>query len=296
MTASMACTRVFGKNFREHFYKKGFSKAILLFLCTVVVFTLFSLPLGAEERLKLATTTSTDNSGLLDVLLPPFEKKMNVKVDVIAVGTGKALKLGESGDVDVVMVHAPALEEKFVADGFGVSRRGFMYNDFVIVGPEEDGAGIGGASDAAQAFVRIARSESTFVSRGDESGTHQKEKSIWKEAGITPSGGWYLETGLAMGNVLVISDQKRAYTLADRGTFLAFKSKVNLKVLFSGDPLLQNPYSIIAVNPRLHPNVNHAMAMALIDWVTSPEGQGIIASYRVRGEALFHPSAASPSH
>jgi len=261
-----------------------------LFVGMILITTFSSSPLFAEERLKLATTTSTDNSGLLDVLLPPFEKLLNIKVDVIAVGTGKALKLGQSGDVDVVMVHAPAAEKKFVVSGFGVNRRGFMYNDFVILGPESDPARIKGVNNAVGAFALIARNKSTFVSRGDESGTHKKEKTIWKKAGISPSGKWYLETGLPMGQVLVISDQKGAYTLSDRGTYIAFRDKISLKILNAGDPLLNNPYSIIAVNPALHPHVNYMKAMALIAWVTSQEGQKIIATYEKGGELLFHPT------
>ncbi len=267
-------------------------RRIIIF--AVIILALVSSSPGAEERLRLATTTSPDNSGLLNVLLPPFEKKTNVKVDVIAAGTGKALKLGESGDVDVVMVHAPQLEEKFVTRGFGINRRTFMYNDFVIVGPAEDRAGIKGAADAAQALAILARSGSAFISRGDESGTHQKEKSIWAGAGITPSGKWYLETGLPMGQVLVITDQKKAYTLCDRGTFIAFKDKINLRILYEGDPLLNNPYSIIAVNPAVHPHVDYAKAAALIAWVASPEGQKIIASYRKNGEKLFYPTVSAP--
>lgn len=270
-------------------------KAALPFMWVALIVALFFSSVGAEERLRLATTTSTENSGLLNVLLPPFEKMMDVKVDVIAVGTGKALKLGETADVDVVMVHDPQAEEKFVAQGFGVNRRTFMYNDFVILGPAEDVAGIGGAKDAAQAFARVAQSQSTFVSRGDQSGTHMKEKAIWRKAEVTPAGRWYLETGLSMEDVLVMSDQKKAHTLSDRGTYLAFKDKIRLKILYSGDPSLFNYYSIIAVNPQLHPRINYKKAMALIDWVTSPEGQQIIASFTKGGEKLFYPTPTEPS-
>lgn len=270
-------------------------KAAFPFMLVALVIALFFSSAGAEERLRLATTTSTENSGLLNVLLPPFEKKADVKVDVITVGTGKALKLGETADVDVVMVHDPQAEEKFVAQGFGVNRRTFMYNDFVILGPGEDAAGIGGAKDAAQAFARVAQNQSTFISRGDQSGTHKKERFIWEKSGIAPTGKWYLETGLSMEDVLVMSDQKRAYTLSDRGTYLAFKDKINLKILYSGNPLLHNTYTIIAVNPQLHPRINYKGAMALIDWVTSQEGQKIIGSFTRGGENLFYPIPTVPS-
>ena len=247
---------------------------------------------GAKPvRLRLATTTSTENSGLLAVLLPPFEAKHNVQVDVIAVGTGKALKLGENGDVDVVLVHARAAEDKFVADGHGVNRRGVMHNDFVVLGPEVDPAGIAGQRDAVKAFQAIAAAKAPFVSRGDESGTHKKEKAIWKAAEIAPSGAWYLEAGQGMGATLTVANEKQAYVLADRGTAIAFRGKTGLKVLCEGDPRLFNPYGIIAVNPKRHGHVRFAEAMRLIEFVTSPEGQRLIAGFRMAGEQLFHPDA-----
>jgi tungstate transport system substrate-binding protein len=247
-------------------------------------------PLQAEMRLRLATTTSTENSGLLYELLPPFEKEFNIKVDVIAVGTGKALKLGENGDVDVVFVHAREAEDKFIKKGFGVNRRDVMYNDFVIIGPQDDPAGIRG-NDAPAAFKKIAGKKWFFASRGDESGTHKREKKLWELAGLTPQGKWYLETGQGMGATLQLADEKLAYCLVDRGTYIAYEKKIGLTVLCQGDERLHNPYGIIAVNPQRHPHVNYVYAMALIGWITSPEGQRIIGEFKKDGKALFHPSA-----
>lgn len=248
----------------------------------------------AQPRLKLATTTSTYDSGLLDILLPPFEQKkeVGIRVDVIAVGTGKALKLAENGDVDAVLVHAPKLEADFVAAGFGVDRRGVMYNDFVVVGPSADQAGIAGTEKVADAFDTIARRESLFFSRGDLSGTHLKERAIWTIAGIEPAGDWYVEVGQGMAATLRMADEKRGYVLIDRGTYLALRETVNLQVLVEYDPPLHNPYSIIAVNPERWPHVKYAQARALIDYVTSPEAQTLIGGYKKYGQQLFTPSAA----
>lgn len=260
------------------------------------VLALFVASCGEDARapahLRLATTTSTENSGLLAVLLPPFEKKHGIKVDVIAVGTGKALKLAENGDVDVVLVHAREAEDKFVAAGFGVSRRDVMHNDFVIVGPAADPAKIAGQKDAAKAFQAIAAAKAPFVSRGDESGTHQKEKAIWRVAAVRPAAPWYREVGQGMGGTLTVASEKQAYTLADRGTWAAYRRKVELTLVCEGDPLLANPYGIIAVNPQRHKHVRHAEAMKLIEFVTSPEGQQIIAGFKVDGEQLFFPDKA----
>lgn len=248
---------------------------------------------GRQGRyLRLATTTSTENSGLLAVLLPPFEKAHGVKVHVIAVGTGKALKLGENGDVDIVLVHAPAAEAKFVADGFGVGRREVMYNDFVLVGPKDDPANVKGATTVAEAFRRLAAAKAPFVSRGDNSGTHRKELALWRAAGVTAHGSWYVDTGQAMGAVLRIADEKQACTLTDRGTYLAYGGKIDLAVLFEGDAALHNPYGVIAVNPARHPGVRHELAVRLIAYLTGPQGQRVIASYRKHGQQLFHPSAS----
>ncbi|MFQ5509066.1 MAG: substrate-binding domain-containing protein [Leptospirillia bacterium] len=260
----------------------------------LALFALFA-PAQAAERLRMSTTTSTENSGLLNVLLPPFEQANDVKVDVIAVGTGKALKLGENGDVDVVFVHARAAEDRFVAGGFGVDRRDVMHNDFVLVGPAADPAGVGGAASAADAVARIMDARAPFVSRGDDSGTHKKERALWREAGREPAGRWYLETGLGMGAVLQMSGDKRAYTLTDRGTFIAYQGTLDLVVLFEGDAVLFNPYGIIAVNPARHPHVRHELAVRLMDFITGPEGQGIISGYRLNGRQLFF-SDAIPAH
>ena len=248
---------------------------------------------AAEGRLRLSTTTSTENSGLLDTLIPPFEARFQLDVHVIPVGTGRALKLAERGDVDITLVHAPELEKLFVKRGFGVNRRYVMYNDFVIVGPPQDVAEIKGASDARGAFRRIAEAKAFFVSRGDKSGTYAKEMSLWKKVKMTLSLPWYLEAGRGMGAVLVIADQKRAYTLTDRGTYLAFRRKLNLSILVEGDPALFNPYHVIAVNPAKHPHVNYFGAMLLIGWLTSPEGQEIIANFGTKefGQPLFIPAA-----
>jgi len=251
-------------------------KALIL---TISGLIFFSGILNAEQRMRMSTTTSTDNSGLLETLIPPFEKMFDIKVDIIAVGTGKALKLGENGDVDIVFVHARGAEDKFVDAGFGVNRRDVMYNDFVIVGPENDPAGIRGLKDAVQALKKIAEAKVSFISRGDDSGTHKKEKKVWKKAGMSAKGQWYQEVGQGMGAVLKIADEKKAYTIADRGTFLAFSEKISLPVLCEGDPVLYNPYGIIAVNPAKHAHVNYVNAMALIGWITSIKGQEIIREF-----------------
>ncbi len=249
------------------------------FILTVFCLIAFFGGVSAEERIKMSTTTSTDNSGLLEVLLPPFEKRFDVRVDVIAVGTGKALKLGENGDVDIVFVHARGAEDKFINDGFGVNRRDVMYNDFVIIGPENDPAGIKGMKDAAAALKKIAKAKAPFISRGDDSGTHKKEKKLWKKSGVTSKEAWYQEVGQGMGAVIKIADEKKAYTLADRGTFLAFSEKISLPVLCEGDPVLYNPYGIIAVNPVKHAHTKYVQAMSLIGWITSIEGQKIIREF-----------------
>jgi tungstate transport system substrate-binding protein len=256
---------------------------------TIVLLALLaSSPALAQDRLRMSTTTSTENSGLLKVLLPPFEKQCNCHVDVISVGTGKALKLGETGDVDVVLVHARKLEDKFVADGFGVDRRDVMYNDFVIIGPAPDPAHVKGAKTSAEAFKRIADSKSTFISRGDESGTHQTEKEIWAAAGVTPQGKWYRSAGQGMGEVISMATEQRAYTLADRGTYNAFRhGKTNLAVVFEDEKGLFNPYGVIAVNPKKFPHVKYELAMKFVDFITGPEGQKIIANYKVEGDPIF---------
>ena len=245
----------------------------------------------AETRLRMSTTTSTENSGLLKVLLPPFEKANNVKVDVISVGTGKALKLGENGDVDVVFVHSRPAEDKFVSEGFGVDRKDVMYNDYVILGPKNDPAGIKGVKSAIEAFKKISETKSLFVSRGDDSGTDKQERSIWKAAGITPQAPWYIEAGSGMGTVLQMANEKNAYTLSDRGTYISYEKKFDLVILGEGEKTLFNPYGIIAVNPKKHPNAQYELAKKFIDYVTGPEGQKIIQDYKLEGKQLFFPDA-----
>jgi len=245
----------------------------------------------AAPDLRLATTTSTENSGLLNAILPLFEAKYDTKVRVIAVGSGKAMKLGENGDVDVVLVHSRADEEKFVAAGFGVNRRDVMYNDFIIVGSKADPAGIRG-SDVLTAFKKIAAAGSRFVSRGDDSGTHKMEQSYWKAAGVEPAAmPGYVSAGLGMGEVLMMAAEMRRYTLTDRATYAAYRAKTGLEILVSGDPKLFNPYGVIAVNPARHPGVNHAGATQFIEWLTSSDGQAAIAAFRVDSEQLFFPGA-----
>lgn len=245
----------------------------------------------AGESIKLATTTSTDNSGLLKYLLPVFEKEYKIRVDVIAVGTGKAIKLGENGDVDLVLVHSRNAEDNFVKSGFGVNRHDVMYNDFVIIGPEEDPAKIKGFKKASKAFKKIADGKFIFVSRGDDSGTDQKEKDIWKISGISPKGEWYTEAGQGMGPTMLIANEKRGYLLADRGTFIALESKIDLEILVEGDKNLFNPYGVIAVNPAKYPKINFEGAMKFIDWITSPKAQQLIAEFKINGKQLFIPLA-----
>ncbi len=255
------------------------------------------LPVTAADKniVRLATTTSTENSGLLGYLLPKFEKTCACKVRVISVGTGKALKLGEDGNVDVVLVHAREAEDAFMAAGHGVDRRDVMYNDFILIGPNNDPAKIRGEKDVISAMKKIAMSKSKFVSRGDESGTHIMERSYWKAAGIKPEeinkSRWYFSAGQGMGEVLAMSGEMRAYTMTDRGTYIAYRERIGLPILVEGNPPMFNPYGIIAVNPKKYPDVNYKGATALINWITSKEGQQEIASFKVEGEQLFIPSA-----
>jgi tungstate transport system substrate-binding protein len=250
------------------------------------------------ETLTLTTTTSTYDTGLLDALNAPFEELYGVTVDSVAQGTGAALETARAGDSDVVMVHARSLEDEFMQEGYGVNRRDLMFNDFVVVGPESDPAGIQGMGSATDAFATIAGAEAPFVSRGDNSGTHTKERILWDGAGIDPAGNWYQETGQGMGAVLNIANEQGAYTLSDRGTYLSQRAEIDLVILVQGPieggpELLANPYGILAVNPAIHPNVNYDLAMAYIGYVTSPRGQDVIEGYRANGEQLFFPRSLS---
>ena len=244
---------------------------------------------SAQLRLRMATTTSTDNSGLLKQLNPAFESQSGVRIDVIAVGTGKALKLGENGDVDLVFVHAPGAEKTFVAAGYGLKRFAVMHNDFIIIGPKSNPAGLNEHQSGSEALRRVAQSQAIFISRGDESGTHKKEQQLWQGTGISPQGNWYLATGQGMGAVLQIAADKDAYTLTDRGTYIAYQKKIKLKILNQGSAELFNPYHIIAVNPQRHPHTKTDLANQYIRFVTGPAGQKLIASYRLGGQQLFYP-------
>lgn len=247
--------------------------------------------LAQSNVLRLSTTTSTENSGLLAVLLPAFEAKHGIKVHVIAVGTGKALELAKNGDVDVTLVHARAAEDKFVAAGHGIGRRDVMYNDFVVAGPSSDPARIAGGKDVLAAFRKIAAADVRFVSRGDNSGTDIMEKGYWKQAGAMPQGAGYVSAGLGMGEVLNMAAEMQAYTLADRATYATYKARTGLAILVQGDPKMYNPYGIIAVNPARHQGVNYTGARKLIEWITSPDGQARIAAFRPQGQQLFFPVA-----
>jgi tungstate transport system substrate-binding protein len=259
------------------------------FLTIVVMLSLFfASTVSARDHLRLATTTSTENSGLLAELLPPFEQDNDCFVDVISVGTGKAIKLGESGDVDVVMVHARTKEDTFVAEGYGVDRRDVMYNDFVLLGPDSDPAGVKGMTDAAAAMTKIAKARETFVSRGDDSGTHAREKQLWQKSGVQPAGDWYLEAGRGMGEVIVMAGERQGYTLSDRGTYLAFLSKTDLQIVVAGDQGLANPYGAIMVNPLKHPHVKSGLAKNFLDYLSSAQAKNLITGFRKGGEQLFY--------
>ncbi len=250
---------------------------------------------AGRGRLVLATTTSTDDSGLLKYLLPGFEEQFHCRVEVVAVGTGQALKIGQDGDADVLLVHARAQEEQFVANGYGINRLDVMYNDFVIVGPAADPAGVKGLKDAGEALRRVSSSGARFISRGDESGTHAKEKEIWRKAGITPAGGWYISAGQGMGEVLTMASEQGAYTLSDRGTYLAQSRRLRLTILVEGGDELRNPYGVIAVNPARHPNVNAELAARFQEWLTSLPVQAKIAEFgrAEYGQPLFFPDSVA---
>jgi tungstate transport system substrate-binding protein len=297
--------------------KNGRKKAIFF---TLILAAFLALPCGvpaASKVLKMSTTTSTENSGLLDVLLPEFTKDTGIEVKVFAKGTGASIRDGIDGNVDVIFVHAKAREEKFVAEGYGTERRAVMHNDFVLLGPAGDPAGIKGM-EAAAALKKIAGAKAGFVSRGDDSGTHTKEQALWKATGIPMQkktseivkggkksevtflypgglGEWYLSIGQGMGKVLTYADEKQAYTLADRGTYLKYKfgrkEGLDLDILCEGDPELFNPYGIIPVNPKKYPHVKYEWAEAFAKWLVSEKAQALIANYKILGKQAFYPDA-----
>lgn len=256
------------------------------------------LPAVAQERtITIASTTSTEQSGLFGHILPIFTRETGINVRVVALGTGQALDVGRRGDADVVFVHDRAAEERFVRDGFGGPRRHVMYNDFILVGPATDPARIAGLRDTAEALRRIANARAPFVSRGDRSGTHAAELRLWRQAGIDPATGrgqWYREVGQGMGPALNTSAAQNAYILADRGTWLSFRNRQDLKILVEGDARLFNQYGVMLVNPQRHQHVKAADGQRFIDWILSDAGQQAIAAYRINGEQLFFPNAAQP--
>jgi tungstate transport system substrate-binding protein len=270
-----------------------------LFVLAAAIALAAAFPARAQDKsIVVASTTSTQDSGLFGHILPLFKAKTGIDVKVVAQGTGQALDTGRRGDADVVFVHAKAQEEKFVADGFGVRRYPVMYNDFVLIGPKSDPAGIKGMTDVAQALKAIKSRGTPFISRGDRSGTHIAELDLWKTAGIDigkERGPWYKEIGQGMGAALNTASATGAYVLADRGTWLAFKNRGGLDILVAGDKRLFNQYGVILVNPARHPHVKKELGQAFIDWLVSPEGQRAIADYKVGGEQLFYPNANDPS-
>lgn len=250
---------------------------------------------AADEFIVLQSTTSTQNSGLFDSLLPSFQKQTGIEVRVVAVGTGQALKNAQNGDGDVLLVHAKVAEQKFVTAGWGVRRYDVMYNDFVIVGPAADPAKLSGMRDALVAFKKLAETQANFVSRGDDSGTHKKEQVLWKAAAIDPTtanSSWYRETGSGMGATLNTAVGMTGYTLTDRATWISFQNKVDFQVLVQGDPQLLNQYGIILVNPTKHPHVKAALGQQFIDWLIGPVGQALIADYHIGAQQLFFPNAS----
>jgi tungstate transport system substrate-binding protein len=256
---------------------------------------LFATGAAAQDKfIFVASTTSTEQSGLFSHLLPAFEKDTGIKVRVVALGTGQALDLARRGDADVVFVHDQPAEERFVAQGYGVRRQPVMYNDFVLVGPRSDPAKVGGGKDILDALRKVAAAETTFVSRGDNSGTHAAELRYWKDAGVdleARKGAWYKDTGSGMGPTLNTASSMDGYVLTDRGTWLSFRNRGDLTILVEGDRRLFNQYGVILVNPAMHPHVKTDLGQQFIDWVTGPRGQAAIASYKIGGEQLFFPNA-----
>jgi len=272
---------------------RGIFTILLAIVALVIILSM--TPVQAQEKtIILATTTSTQDSGLLDVLLPVFEKKSSYFVKTIAVGSGQAMAMGQKGEADVLLVHSPAAEKKFIADGFGINRKIIMHNDYIIVGSSEDPAKIKGTKSTPEAFKKIASAAALFLSRGDNSGTHAKENDVWKAAGIKPEGQkWYQQTGLGMGQTLNVANEKKGYTLADRGTYLSLKKNLKLDILMEGDAILLNVYHVIEVNPVKWPKANAAGAKAFSDFMVAKETQEMIRTYGVEkfGSPLFFPDA-----
>ena len=272
--------------------RRGLLAALAVFVVVV------GAPAAAQERfITVASTTSTEQSGLFGHILPQFEQKTGIKVRVVALGTGQALDLARRGDADVVFVHAKAAEEKFIGEGFGIARYPVMYNDFVLIGPKSDPAKVGGGRDITEALRKVQSAQAPFVSRGDKSGTHMAELDLWKAAGVEldkAKGPWYRDTGQGMGPALNTAASMNAYVLADRGTWLAFKNRGELGILVEGDRRLFNQYGVMVVNPARHPHVKKDLGQAFVDWVVSADGQKAIADYKINGEQLFFPNAGQP--
>lgn len=266
-------------------------KAIPLTIAALSIVSYSASSAEDTTHIKLATTTSTYHSGLLDYLLPEFEKDSGIKVDVLAAGTGKSLRMGENGDVDLVMTHAPKAEANFVEKGYGVLPRKLMYNDFVIVGPQSDPAKVESQKAVADVFKAIATNNVTFVSRGDDSGTHKKEMGIWAQTKIEPNFGGYRSVGQGMGPTLNMASEMQGYTMTDRGTWLAYQNKLDLKILFQGDENLFNPYQVILVNPERYPSIHYQAAKTFSDWLVNPKGQKLINDFKLHGKQLFVASA-----
>lgn len=271
-------------------------RRLFLSLCAAILLAAAPYAHAEERFITLASTTSTDNSGLFGDILPKFTAETGIAVRVVAVGTGAAIRIGEAGDADVLLVHARAAEDRFVAEGHGAFRRDVMHNDFVLIGPETDPAGVAGGKDVAAALQKIAAAKAPFLSRGDDSGTHKAELQLWQAAGVNPkaaSGTWYRETGAGMGATLNTATNMLAYALTDRGTWLSFNNRAGLTIVLEGNPRLFNPYGVMLVNPAKHPHVKEADARRFIDWITGGAGQKAIADFRVNGMPLFFPDGPS---
>lgn len=280
-----------------HFARRFLAAALLVLsfsAAVIIILTYFAVP--NTKFITLASTTSTDNSGLYQYVLPKFTKKTGIRVRVVAVGTGQALRMARNGDADVLIVHHKPSEEQFVAKGYGIKRFDLMYNDFILVGPKDDPAEIKGLTGIDAALRKIAKHKTSFVSRGDDSGTHKRELSLWRRLDIDPrkqSGTWYRETGSGMGATLNTASAMRAYTLTDRGTWLAFKNRSRLVIVVERVPPLQNQYGVIRVNEKIHPHVKTKLAQTFIDWLLSREGQTAIGTFKLQGQVLFTPNARS---